>query len=62
MWPPHPTQCDIPIEKIDILKEGSANDHPISHEYLSGWGEGGISQGKIIPIKRHFASLIFGIL
>ena len=23
---------------------------------------GGTSQGKIIPIKRHFASLIFGII
>ena len=23
---------------------------------------GGASQGKIIPIKRHFASLIFGVI
>ena len=30
-----------------------------AHEYLSGWGT---SQGNIIPIKRHFASLIFGII
>ena len=38
MRPPRPTQCDIPIEKRDVFKEGSADDWPISHEYLSGWG------------------------
>ena len=34
--PPHPTQCDIPIEKIDIFKEGSGNNRSTPHEYLSG--------------------------
>ena len=59
MRPPRHTQCDIPIEKRDVFKEGSADDWPISHEYLSGWGN--LSR-KIIPIKCHFASLIFRIL
>ena len=41
------TQCDTPIEKVDIFKEDQGK---------------GTSQGKIIPIKRHFTSLIFVIL
>ena len=59
MCPPQLTQCDIPIEKIDIIKKGSANDRQISREYLPAWGT---SHGKVIPIKRHFSSLIFAIL
>ena len=38
MWPSRPTQCNIPIEKIDIFKERCANDRSISYEHLSGWG------------------------
>ena len=37
MCSPRPTQCNIPIEKIYIFKEGSAKDQPISHEYLWRW-------------------------
>ena len=47
--------------KISIFPIGLLN-------WVGGGGDmntyqgGGISQGKIIPIKRHFASLIFGII
>ena len=30
--------------------------------HMNTYQGGGTSQGKIIPIKRHFASLVFGII
>ena len=57
MSPPFSTHSNIFIEKVDILKEKSVNDWPISHKYLSGWRD--LSR-KIIPIKRRFGSLVFG--
>ena len=57
MSPPFSTHSNIFIEKVDILKEKSVNDWPISHKYLSGWRD--LSR-KIIPIKRRVGSLVFG--
>ena len=34
----------------------------IGRSHMNTYHGGGTSQGKIIRIKRHFASLIFGIL
>ena len=41
------------------LKKDLEGPGPLSHEYLSRWGT---SRGKIIPIKRHYASLIYRII
>ena len=57
MSPPFSTHSNIFIEKVDILKEKSVNDWPISHKYLSGWRD--LSR-KIIPIKRRIGRLVFG--
>ena len=34
----------------------------IGRSHMNSYQGGGASQGKIIPIKHHFASLIFGVL
>ena len=57
MCPPHPTQCDIPIEKNVSLKK----DQSINLSHINAYQGGETSQWKIIPIQRHFTGLISGI-
>ena len=54
--PPRPTQCDIPIEKIDVFKEVL---RAIGWSHMNTYQDGWTSQGKITLIKHHFTSLIF---
>ena len=53
-------RCEIPIEKLNIFKEGSAQTIG-RRSHMNTYEGGETSQGKIIPIKRHCSSLIFGI-
>ena len=62
----HKYSCEIgwsfadPSLKIYIFSIGML--HWVGRrEHMNTYQGGGTSQGKIIPIKRHFASLVFGI-
>ena len=46
------------LKKYMSFKKGLRT---IGRSYMNVYQCGGTSQGKIVPIKRHFVSLIFGI-
>ena len=66
---PHPDEysCEIDQSFADPCLKISIFSIYMSHwvwrgGHMNTYPGGGTSQGKIIPIKRHFASLIFGIV
>ena len=56
--PSPPSSWRLTITSMLFFEEGFENARPISHAYLSGWEN---LSGEIISIKRHYASLIWGI-
>ena len=57
--PSTPSPWRLTITSMLFFEEGFENVQPISHEYLSGWGN---LLGEIISIKRHYLSLIWEII